>query len=119
METQTQTEIPDYILQRLEYVSKYLKGLTNDWLDVKKQLLSLTHCSYRQLFSRRHKTTKKHVLNDLEKAIIVEWKKITGDDLYLSPEKTHDPNWVQKGPGWFLKERRRKEREQKQAEGND
>lgn len=97
-------KIPDYILEKIQYVAGYLKGLTNDWLDVKKQIIGMSHTDYRKLFSRRHFSTKKHTLNAFELAVIAEWKRITGEDLYLSPDKTHDPNWVRKGYGWYMSE---------------
>lgn len=91
----------DYIFSLVNYVLLYAQNAT-DWLLIKKELLLLCKPKHRSMFSRRHYSTKKHMLNDFEKEIIDYWKEKTGIELTIEPNMIHDINWIRKGHGWGL-----------------
>ncbi len=91
------------IFNAVDYVMSYVGDSTSDWLMVKKQVVFSVNNNLKRLFSRRHYSTKKHTLNDLEKRIISYWRDRTGVTLILDPLKTHDPLWTNHGGrGWAL-----------------
>lgn len=59
----------------------------NDWLIVKKYMLRYSHPNLRKLFSTRHIKTKKHTINDYEKALIDKYYKRYKIKLVLDEEK--------------------------------
>jgi len=107
-------EIKDLI----DYAAEYIEDTTDDWFRVKKQLVNLFPPKKRKLFTRRHYSTKKHVINDFEKEVMKYWCTKTGVELKIDENKMHDPNWVQKPKGWALmeiNEERRKVREMEKS----
>ncbi len=77
------------IFDKIEYASKYIENQTNDWFQVKKELLSIMSPKERSLFSRRHKTSKKHFINDFEKKVIEFWFSLTKVNLQIDDSKLH------------------------------
>jgi len=107
--------IPAFLLQRIDEVIEYVGNTTSDYLIVKRQLINIFPVPFRSLFSARHPKTKKHILNDFDKAVIAYWEKQTGVRLQMDPSKLHDPEWQHKPKGWSLilvNEERRKRREE-------
>lgn len=106
--------IPPFLKQRIDEVIGYVGDSTSDYLIIKRQLINNFPTPYRGLFSARHPCTKKHTLNDFDKAVMEYWQKETGVKLELDPEKLHDPGWRQRKKGWalvLLNEQRRKPHE--------
>lgn len=103
--------ISDNLRKRILEAILFVGNEIDDFIVVKRELINLMPRSERKMFSKRHWTTKKHVLNDLEKEIIEFWEQETGVKLKLYPEKAHPENWEQKKVGWGLslinKERQR------------
>lgn len=81
--------IDDEILEKITYVSKYIGNSTNNWVRVKREILLNLRPSHRKLFSKRHKTSKKHFLNDFEAQVIKFWQVLTGIVLVLEESQTH------------------------------
>lgn len=110
--------IPDKLKERIDEVVGYVGATTDDYLLVKRQLINTFPSSSRSLFSARHPCTKKHELNDFDKAVIAYWYLQTGVQLAIPPEKLHDPTWEHRKKGWaltlFNQERKRYHEEQQQ-----
>lgn len=83
------TDLPEHVAKRVEYVSKYILNSTDDWLRVKREILTVLAPRHRSLFSRRHKTSKKHFLNDLEHEVMDFWETLTGVRLKMDPQNLH------------------------------
>jgi len=100
--TDETTIIPTHILDKIQNVAKYVSRETSDWLKVKRELINSVKPSDRKLFSTRHKTSKKHTLNDFEKAIIQTWETLTGVTLILDPAKIHTKEDERPPRSWGL-----------------
>ncbi|TXH11470.1 MAG: hypothetical protein E6R04_02470 [Spirochaetes bacterium] len=103
--------IPPFLKQRIDEVIGYIGDSTTDYLIIKRQLINNFPTPSRGLFSARHPCTKKHTLNDFDRAVMAYWEQETGVELKLDPGKLHDPGWEQKKKGWalvLLNEQRRK-----------
>ena len=68
--------------ETINFVRAYAPDIS-DWKILKRELLKSLPSSHRGLLSTKDHTTKKSILNDLEKAILKHWLKITGVELYL------------------------------------
>lgn len=97
-------QIPPRILEKVQYVAEYVGTATSDWLRVKKELLGVLAPKDRSFLSRRHKTSKKHFLNDFENELIKVWKQITGVDLTIAADKLHKPEDERPPRYWALME---------------
>lgn len=97
-------QIDPKILEKLEYVSKYVGTETNDWIRVKKELLNTISPKLRSHFSRRHKTSKKHFLNDFEKELIKIWYGLTGVQLKIEDSRLHQASDERPPRYWALME---------------
>lgn len=95
--------IPAYLTARIDEVIGYVGDTTTDYLLVKRQLINTFPTSSRSLFSARHHSTKKHILNDFDRAVMGYWLEQTGRQLEIEPGKLHNPEWEQKKKGWALK----------------
>ena len=103
--------IPPFLKERINEVIGYIGDTTADYLLIKRQLINNFPTPSRALFSARHPCTKKHTLNDFDRAVMEYWEQETGVKLELDPAKLHDPGWEQKKKGWalvLLNEQRRK-----------
>lgn len=74
--------IPPWILEAVHFVAHYASDAV-EWLDVKVELLDQLPVEWRSYFSRRHEITKKHTTNEMERAIVKEWKLLTDVDLVM------------------------------------
>jgi hypothetical protein len=105
-------ELPERIKNRVIFVSEYIGTSTNDWLIIKKRILFSLNKNDRRLFSKRHRYTKKQIINEFDKLVMDFWQSLTNVKLYISPNKIHDTNWKHDKPhGWALRvfnEQRRK-----------
>jgi len=88
----------------IDYVIYYVGNSCNDWFIIKQQIVNHFPPIYRSLFSRRHYSTKKHILNSFDYQVITYWKEKTGNDLWINPNKLHPKDWKRKPKGWALKE---------------
>lgn len=76
---------------------------TNNWLSVKKEILWKLPCWKRKEFSKRHYSSKKHIINAFEQQIIDYWYDSTGIALTIPEDKMHDVSWTRHKRGWGLK----------------
>lgn len=60
---------------------------TCDWLEVKRELLTMLPNEIRSQFSRRDPYTKKQVINEYEAIIIDKWESLTGIRLSIPDDK--------------------------------
>lgn len=110
--------IPDSLKQIIDYAAEYIEDSTDDWFEVKKQLVNLFPPKQRSCFSRRHFSTKKHTINEFEQEVMAYWKAKTGVELEIDESRLHDPNWKQRPRGWGLQrynEQRRREKAAKET----
>ena len=96
-------ELDQKLKDKINFVAGYIGTKTNDWLIVKRHLINSFGKEERKLFSKRHFSTKKQLLNNFDLLIINYWKTATGIQLVVEPTKLHDPNWIYKEKGWGLK----------------
>ena len=108
--------IPKHLLRRVDEVIGFIGDTTQNYLKVKMQIINNFPNSGRNLFSRRHSSTKKHKLNEFDRAIITYWKSKTGIKLEVEPTMLHDPDWEHRKKGWglvlFNEERRKRQHAQ-------
>lgn len=95
-------DIPEELKNQIQFVAEYIGDQTDSWIRIKKEITSNSLPLYRKLFSRRHECTKKQILNDFDKLIMLYWKELTGIEPILYSEDTHPENWVQKKKGHAL-----------------
>ena len=109
------TTIPEFLQEHIDYVIEYVGDSSNDWFVIKMEIINRFPPKERSRFSRRHYSTKKHILNSFDYEVINYWKKKTGVDLWIDPNKLHPEDWIQRPKGWGLiainEERRRKKEE--------
>lgn len=97
-------DFPETLANRVHYVAKYIGDETTDWIRVKKELLNALAPKDRSFFSRRHKTSKKHFVNDFEKEVMKFWETLTGIQLQIDPQKLHTPQDERPPRHWALME---------------
>ena len=97
-------DIPSSVKSKIIFVAKYIGTTTNNWLVIKRHLINAFNSNDRNLFSARHPCTKKQVVNEFDKMVMEFWKETTGVEVYLDPDKIHDPNWIHKPRGWRLRQ---------------
>lgn len=96
--------IPEHLTTLIDYVYEYVGNMSNDWFSIKKELLNNFPPKDRSRFSRRHFSTKKHILNDFDLEVIKYWEEKSGRKLIIDKEKLHPEDWVQKSKGWGIRE---------------
>mgnify|MGYP001598673632 FL=1 len=79
--------IPEKILQAIKEVAAYADS-TDDWVRVKIEIMNRVPWQLRTNFSRRDQKTKEQWLNDFDKEVIEEWKKITGVELKIKEKES-------------------------------
>lgn len=104
------------IIEKIKYVAKYVGTETNDWIRVKKEILNTLPPKDRKFFSRRHKTSKKHFINDFEKEIIIFWKSLTGIELQIPEDKLHKKSDERPHRYWGLMKYNEERKKRKQNE---
>lgn len=82
---------------------EFVNFSTNDWFRIKTLLVNQTPPVERSQFSRRHYSTKKHILNSFDWEVITYWQEQTGVTLWIDPNKLHPENWKRHRRGWGLK----------------
>ena len=93
------------------FVADYVGDSSNDWLRVKQELVHLANkLELTGVFGKRHHTTKKVIINDLDREVMAFWKELTGVDLVCDESRVHDPSCVIKPKGWAIKERNEQRR---------
>lgn len=109
--------IKDYV----DYVLEYAADISTNWLDIKTQILFVLPAEYRILLAKRHYSTKKRIINDLEKYIISYWENKTNKQIFIDEERLHNLNWIRREKGWALKliNEQRKLARQAQKEKNE
>lgn len=107
-------QIPKDLIEIINYAISFIGSETNDWFMIKRELVNLFPPSKRSRFSRRHFSTKKHILNSFDKSVINYWEKQNEIVLWVDPGKLHPEDWVQKPHGWALRELNEQRRQQKQ-----
>lgn len=107
------------IKKHIELVAKYVGSQSNDWLKIKKELVNNLKQEYRHHFSRRHKTSKKQIINDFEKEVMAYWKQITGITLTIDDSLLHKQEDERPPKHWAIfkineeRSRQKREREKK------
>jgi hypothetical protein len=94
--------IPDYLKEKIDLAIEFVDGTSTDWFRIKPVLINMFPLTDRTRFSRRHYSTKKQILNLFDKAVINYWKEKTGVELWINPEKLHNPSWKRNPAGWGL-----------------
>ena len=95
-------KIPISLQQRILYVVSYVGDSTDDWIVVKSEIVRSFPPKERKLFSKRHMTTKKQILNDFDRAVMKYWKEQTGVEPILYDKDKHPEDWEWKPHGWGL-----------------
>jgi hypothetical protein len=65
--------IPEHLKELIDYVIDYVGDVSDDWFTIKKELVNNFPPRERSRFSRRHFSTKKHILNEFDYAVIDYW----------------------------------------------
>ncbi len=107
-------EIELSIKTKINFVAKYIGTKTNDWLIIKRHLINSFNSNDRNLFSCRHPCTKKQIINSFDLSVMDYWKEVTGVEVFLNPEKIHDPNWIHRPKGWKLRQINNERKNKKQ-----
>lgn len=96
--------LSDYVKERLEYVASYVQGNVTDWFILKRIILQAIPGQHRKSIglSKRHRSTKKMIINDMDREVIAYWKLITDVELWVDPARLHDPSWIYRPKGWAL-----------------
>lgn len=98
----------------LSYLFEFI-GNENDWFKIKVELVNICPPKIKKLFSRRHYSTKKHIINDFERKVIEYIQTTTNRVLFIDQTRMHDPNWVPRPKGWALQEINRKRKKENEA----
>ena len=113
METQID-DIPEHLQERIDYVIAYVDGSSNDWFRIKMEIINQFPPKERSRFSRRHYSSRKHILNSFDRAVINYWETKTSSTLWLNPEKLHPDDWTHRPHGWKLNEINEERRQQRE-----
>lgn len=96
--------IPEHLKELIDYVHDYAGDVTDDWFSIKKELINNFPPKDRSKFSKRHFSTKKHILNDFDFEVMKYWEEKTGRKLIIDEKRLHPKDWVHKSKGWGLQE---------------
>lgn len=100
--------LTDYMKYRIQFVADYVGNECCDWVRIKREILNSLENEERHLFSKRHNSSKKQIINSFDQEVIHYWKTLTGQDLVVDDEMLHDPSTVFKKKGWGIQEYNRK-----------
>jgi hypothetical protein len=70
------------VIKKLEFIATYANDVT-DWVTIKKELIRQIPVNERKMFSKRDSKTKQLCLNDFERQLLRQWKKLTGAELFI------------------------------------
>ena len=96
--------LSESIKSQISFVADFIGNDCEDWVKIKTEILKNVRNETRKLFSKRHKSSKKQVLNDFDREVIAYWSTLTGCVPSIPPEKVHDPEMVFNQKGWGLQE---------------
>lgn len=112
-------EIPDNVKEKILFVARYVRTVTDDWLRIKREIINALRKEDRGLFSTRHPKTKKQILNEFDISVMKYWKEITGIEVRIDPKKIHDPNYDYRPHGWTIRlineERKRQAKKRRES----
>lgn len=111
--------IPNELKEIIDYVIDYIDGNSIDWFQIKKELVVLFPPKARSLFSRRHYSTKKQLLNDFDRKVIQYWEEQTRQKLVIDKTKLHPETWQRRPHGWGLKKYNENRQKQKKIKNSD
>lgn len=96
--------LPDSVKEKIEYVASYVQGSLKDWFLLKQEILRSMPGQLRKSvgLSKRHRSTKKMIINDIDKEVIEYWELLTGIKLWIDTNRLHDPKWISRPRGWAL-----------------
>ena len=97
----------------VDYVFDYTLEHSSDYLRIRKEIIYCLKPKLRSKFQRRHKSTRKVVLNDFDQEIIDYAEQTRDVDLFIDESKLHPKDWVYTPYGENAKryyEQRRKEK---------
>lgn len=96
--------LSNYVKEKIEYVASYVQGYETDWFRLKHIILIAFPGPLRKSvgMSKRHRSTRKMLMNDTDREIIAYWELITGVKVKINPDKLHNPDWVSRPKGWAL-----------------
>lgn len=94
--------IPESLKEIIDVVIADIDKTCVDWFLIKKTLVNRFPPKERSRFSRRHNSSKKHLLNEFDHKVINYWESQTGTKLVLEPSKLHPTIWNPKSRGWGL-----------------
>jgi len=96
--------LSNILKEKIEYVASYVQGSLTDWYLIKKEIVRQVPGHHRPYvgFTKRHRSTKKMIMNDIEKEAMELWELLTGIKPVIDPTRTHDSNWVSRPRGWAL-----------------
>lgn len=76
--------LPANVERATRAAAQWVRGLTDDWVVVKGEIMTELDNDGRSLFSRRDEKTKEVLdLNPMEREVIAFWKELTDVDLRL------------------------------------
>lgn len=111
--------IPNELKEIIDYVIDYASESSNDWFQIKKELVNLFPPKERSRFSRRHYSTKKQLINDFDRAVMKYWESQTGQKLFIDDTKLHPKSWKKQPRGWGLAAYNDKRHKQKKTRNSD
>jgi hypothetical protein len=96
--------LSDIVKEKIEYVASYVQGSITDWYLIKREIMIQMPGHLRPYvgFTKRHRNTKKMLINDTEKEAMDLWELLTGIRPVIDLNRTHDPNWIYRPRGWAL-----------------
>ena len=95
--------LPEKIKEIIDDTIQIINGTTIDWFIIKRTIINQCPPKDRRKFSRRHYSTKKHIINSFDRIVINYWEEKTGITVYINPEKIHPVEWKRHRRGWGLK----------------
>ena len=92
------------LIEKIEYVASYVQASLTDWYLIKREIMRQMPGHLRRYtgFSKRHRHTKKMLMNDVEREAMELWELFTGVKPVIDLARTHDDQWVSRKKGWAL-----------------
>lgn len=110
--------MPSKIKETVDYVLDYTLEHSTDYLRIRKEIIYILPPKERSAFTRRHKSTRKVVLNDLDKEIMDYTEQTRNVRLFIDESKVHPSDWVYSPYGTNIKKYYEQKRKQKEQESN-
>lgn len=74
---QIEPEIDPAVHEAVRYVSQYMGG-SDDWVDIKIEIMNSVRPELRRKFSRRDQVTREQSPNDFDIAVLCEYERVSG-----------------------------------------